>query len=87
MILPDFCFHITGRIARVTFIGPVKAVASCRSIWRERKFFKIAAKVAGRIVDQHIDAPKVRDGGLCCSTGIGRLGDVQSDNQQVVRRC
>jgi len=29
---PERCLRITGRTARVTFIGPTRFVASCRSI-------------------------------------------------------
>ena len=32
MTWPERCLRITGRTARVTFIGPMRLVASCRSI-------------------------------------------------------
>lgn len=31
-MLPERCLRITGRMARVTFIGPKRLVANCRSI-------------------------------------------------------
>ena len=32
MMCPERCLRITGRTARVTFIGPMRLVANCRSI-------------------------------------------------------
>jgi hypothetical protein len=33
MMCPERCLRITGKAARVTFIGPISVVASCLSIW------------------------------------------------------
>src|SRR5258707_15079551 len=33
IMCPERCLRITGRIARVMFIEPIRLVANCRSIW------------------------------------------------------
>jgi len=86
MTCPARWRRITGRTARVTFIGPPKLVASCRSICSGRKLFEVARVEAGRVVDQHIDATESVESGAHRPVGIGAARDVQLYRQQILRR-
>src|SRR6266571_5418848 len=84
MMWPERCLRMTGRTARVTFIGPSRLVASCRSIC-SGQLLEVAGIEVGGVVDQHVDAAEALDGGLHHCLGVGTAGDVELDDQQVVR--
>src|SRR6266545_4442669 len=50
-----------------------------------RQLLEVAGIEVGGVVDQHVDAAEALDGGLHHCLGVGTAGDVELDDQQVVR--
>jgi len=73
---PERCLRITGRTARVTFIGPMRLAANCWYL-PLGQFLEVASVEAGRVIDQHIDPTKVIDGDFHRRRGIGTARDVE----------
>ena len=82
---PERCLRITGRTARVTFIGPMRLARQLPLDLLRRQLLEVARVKAGGIVDQHVDAAEPVDSGPHRRLGIGAARDVQLDGQQVVR--
>jgi hypothetical protein len=52
-----------------------------------RQLLEEARLEAGGVVDEHVDAAEAVDGGLHRRLGVGAVGDVELDDEQIVRRA
>src|SRR5829696_6191972 len=59
---PARFLRMTGRTARVTFIGPMRLVVSCPSICSGVSSFEVPRVEAGSVVDEYIDAAEEVNG-------------------------
>ena len=83
---PERCLRITGRTARVTFIGPMRLDRQLAVQLLRRQLLEVAGVKAGGVVDEHVDAAEPVDRRSDRRLGVGAARDVQLDGQQVVRR-
>jgi hypothetical protein len=83
IICPECCLRITGRTARVTFIGPMRRLSITAAHLFRCQLFKEARRKSCGVVDQDIDAAKRFNRHLDGGFGIGRACNVQSWNEQV----
>jgi hypothetical protein len=68
----------------VTFSGPNRGGLELRpEVLRADLLEEPGVEVAG-VVDQHVDAAEPVDGSLDGRLGVGRVGDIELDGQQVV---
>jgi len=74
-----------GSTARVTFNGPNRVVSICaRKSSGLYLLEEPGVEVAG-IVDEHVDTAEALDGGLDGGLGVRATGDVELDDEQIVR--
>ena len=61
---PDRCSRMTGRTARVTFIGPTRLVVKLQLDLLRRQLLEEARMEVAGVVDEYVDAAEAVDGGL-----------------------
>ena len=61
---------MTGRTARVTFIGPIRLVGELALHLLGRQLLEEAGVEAGGVVDEHVDAAEAVDGRLDRGLGV-----------------
>src|SRR6266568_6443149 len=82
---PERWARMIGSTARVTFNGPNRVVSICaRKSSGLYLLEEPGVEVAG-IVDEHVDTAEALDGGLDGGLGVRATGDVELDDEQIVR--